>query len=100
MSDLYCDVSNKNTFQNVRFIRMSNLLIILKFGKIAYITTRKVVQMTTLVLMPLNRYYLTDYTQFTHCDEIQYRHYCEKHFEAQGCYYCEFDPYAPCECDQ
>jgi len=55
--------------------------------------------MTTLVLMPLNRYYLTDYTQFTHCDEVQYRHYCEKHFEAQGCYYCEFDPYAPCECD-
>jgi len=50
MSDLYCDVSNKNTFENVRFIRMSNLLIILKFGKIAYITTRKVVQMTTLVL--------------------------------------------------
>jgi hypothetical protein len=36
MSDLYCDVSNKNTFENVRFIRMSNLLIILKFGKIAY----------------------------------------------------------------
>jgi hypothetical protein len=36
MSDLYCDVSNKNTFGNVRFVCMSNLNIILKFGKIAY----------------------------------------------------------------
>ena len=36
MSDLYCDAPNKNTFGNVRFIRMSNLLIVLDFGKIAY----------------------------------------------------------------
>jgi len=31
-----CDVSNKNTFGNVRFIRMSNLLISLENGKITY----------------------------------------------------------------
>jgi hypothetical protein len=54
----------------------------------------------SLVLHPVNQYYLTDYTQFFHCDETQFRHYCEKHFEAQGCYYCEFDYSAPCECDQ
>jgi ssDNA-binding replication factor A large subunit len=36
MSDLYCDVSNKNTFQNVRFVCMSNLNISLENGKIAY----------------------------------------------------------------
>ncbi len=36
MSDLYCDVSNKNTFGNVRFIRMSNLIISLENGKITY----------------------------------------------------------------
>jgi len=36
MSDLYCDVSNKNTFGNVRFIRMSNLNISLENGKITY----------------------------------------------------------------
>jgi hypothetical protein len=36
MSDLYCDVSNKNTFGNVRFIRMSNLIISLENGKLTY----------------------------------------------------------------
>ena len=36
MSDLYCDAPNKNTFGNVRFIRMSNLILSLENGKIAY----------------------------------------------------------------
>ena len=36
MSDLYCDEPNKNTFENVRFIRMSNLILSLENGKIAY----------------------------------------------------------------
>ena len=36
LSDLYCDALNKNSFQNVRFIRMSNLILSLKNGKIAY----------------------------------------------------------------
>ena len=36
MSDLYCDVSNKNTFQNVRFVCVSNLILSLENGKIAY----------------------------------------------------------------
>ena len=34
MSDLYCDVSY--TFENVRFVRMSNLILSLENGKIAY----------------------------------------------------------------
>jgi hypothetical protein len=36
MSDLYCDVSNKNTFGNVRFVCMSNLTISLENDKITY----------------------------------------------------------------
>ncbi len=33
------------------------------------------------------------------CDEIVYAIFCEKHDEPQGCQYCEFDPYEPCECE-
>ena len=36
MSDLYCDALNKNTFGNVRFVCVSNLIISLENGKIAY----------------------------------------------------------------
>lgn len=41
MSDLYCDVSNKNTFQNVRFVCVSNLIVSLKNGKITYNNNKK-----------------------------------------------------------
>ena len=41
MSDLYCDAPNKNTFGNVRFVCMSNLIIGLDFGKIAYNNNKK-----------------------------------------------------------
>ena len=33
------------------------------------------------------------------CDEIVYAIFCEKHDELQGCQWCEFDPYEPCECE-
>ena len=36
MSDLYCDEPNKNTFGNVRFVCVSNLILSLENGKIAY----------------------------------------------------------------
>jgi hypothetical protein len=54
----------------------------------------------SLVLHPVNQYYLTDNKTFIHCDEVQFRHYCEKHFEVQGCYYCEFDYSEPCKCEE
>ena len=41
MSDLYCDAPNKNTFGNVRFIRMSNLILSLENGKITYNNNKK-----------------------------------------------------------
>jgi hypothetical protein len=55
----------------------------------------------TLVLshIGLNKFYLTDYSCFTCCDEVQYRYYCDNHFAPMGCQFCEFDPYENCECE-
>ena len=33
------------------------------------------------------------------CGEVQYIHYCKKHTEKMGCYYCEFDYSKDCECE-
>ena len=55
----------------------------------------------TLVLnhIGLNKFYLTDYSRFICCDEVQYRYYCDNHFSPMGCQFCEFDPYENCECE-
>ena len=34
------------------------------------------------------------------CGEVQYIHYCKKHTEKMGCYYCEFDYSKDCECEK
>jgi hypothetical protein len=51
----------------------------------------------TLVLRHIDENYLTDYTTFICCDEIQFAYYCENHFEKMGCMFCQFDPYTNCE---
>ena len=58
--------------------------------------------MTMLTLKPIfgNKFYLTNNERFICCDEVQYRYFCDNHFEAQGCQFCEFDPYQDCECDK
>jgi len=33
------------------------------------------------------------------CDEYQDTMYCFKSDTAQGCQFCEFDPYSACECE-
>ena len=51
----------------------------------------------TLVLTPVNKFYLTNYESFVCCDELQYRYFCDNHFEQMGCYFCEFDYSIDCE---
>ena len=51
----------------------------------------------TLVLKPVNEHYLTDYETHFCCDEVQFKHYCEPHFEFMGCYFCEFNYAEDCE---
>ncbi len=45
------------------------------------------------------KYYEIKGDRFVCCGEVQYRHACKAHDEIMGCQYCEFDPYAPCECE-
>ena len=33
------------------------------------------------------------------CDETQDVQYCFKSNTRQGCAFCDFDPYSPCECE-
>lgn len=43
-------------------------------------------------------YTRTDAPQFVCCDELQDTLFCYKSNIAQGCQFCETDPYSPCEC--
>jgi hypothetical protein len=45
-----------------------------------------------------NKYYDILDELFVCCDEHQFRHVCKKHRERQGCSFCAFDPYGPCDC--
>ena len=47
-----------------------------------------------------NEFYLIHDLTFMCCDESQFRYSCKEHGEIMGCYFCEFDPYAKCECDE
>jgi hypothetical protein len=53
----------------------------------------------TLVLSPIGfgSPYLTNHDQFICCEELQYRYFCDEHFEQMGCQFCEFNPYENCE---
>jgi hypothetical protein len=35
---------------------------------------------------------------FVCCGSQQFRARCKAHHERQGCMFCEYDPYAKCEC--
>ena len=37
---------------------------------------------------------------FVCCDEHQFRYACKEHGELMGCQFCQFDPYAKCECEE
>ena len=46
-----------------------------------------------------NEFYQIVDEMFYCCDESQFKHYCKKHTELMGCYYCEFDYSKECECE-
>ena len=45
-----------------------------------------------------NAHYSIRDEQFYCCGETQFRHVCKKHQTRMGCMFCEFDPYAACDC--
>lgn len=55
---------------------------------------------TTNKVIPVNKYFYTTMIaeSFVHCGELQNTHYCYKSNVAQGCMFCEYDSYSPCEC--
>lgn len=42
---------------------------------------------------------LTGGESFSCCGEYQDVHYCFANNTRQGCMFCEYDPYSPCECE-
>lgn len=55
--------------------------------------------MATLVIDTNEFYEIIDRQHYC-CDESQFIYVCKAHGEQQGCYFCEFDYSAPCECEQ
>jgi hypothetical protein len=47
-----------------------------------------------------NEFYLIKDEMMFHCDESQFKYICKAHGESMGCYYCEFNPYDKCECEE
>lgn len=45
-----------------------------------------------------NTYYEFLDETFVCCGSQQFRARCKAHHERQGCMFCEYDPYAKCEC--
>ena len=52
------------------------------------------------VEIQVSKYFYTTTTaeQFVCCGELQDRNYCYKSNVAQGCQFCDYDPYSVCEC--
>jgi hypothetical protein len=46
-----------------------------------------------------NEFYQIVDEMFYCCDESQFKHYCKKHTEFMGCYFCQFDYTQECECE-
>jgi len=53
--------------------------------------------MATVIDKTNEHYWIWDLL-FVCCDEHQFRYQCKECQELMGCQFCEFDPYAKCEC--
>ena len=51
-------------------------------------------------VIQISKYFYTTATagQFVCCGELQDFVFCNKSDIPQGCQFCDFDPYSPCEC--